>query len=301
MLARPAHFVSAARRLAAAAASTAAATPALVTVERRAAAGVPNAIAVVTLNKPAALNALCVTMGDQFVATMKALKDDASLRAVILTGAGRAFSAGGDLAFLQARTESSAEVNVAAMRAFYERFLSVRSLPVPVIAAINGHAVGAGLCLALATDVRIAQRGAKLGVNFLKLGLHPGMGSTFTLPALVGPQAAAKLLLGADLVDATEAHELGLVAAVADSAVDAALPLAARIASNSPAAVRATVRTLRTSFGAGLDAALWREADAQAHSYATRDMREGLSAVRDKREPLFGPEFNAQVRSPSGN
>ena len=113
------------------------------------------------------------------------------MRAAILTGAGRAFSAGGDLDWLMARHRDTPENNVAVMTEFYKRFLVLRRLPVPVIAAINGPAIGAGLCLAVGgADLRVASTGAKLGVTFTKLGLHPGMAATFFLPQLVGPQVS---------------------------------------------------------------------------------------------------------------
>ena len=116
---------------------------------------------------------------------------DVQVRAAILTGAGRAFSAGGDLDWLMARHRDTPENNVAVMTEFYKRFLVLRRLPVPVIAAINGPAIGAGLCLAVGgADLRVASAGAKLGVTFTKLGLHPGMAATFFLPQLVGPQVS---------------------------------------------------------------------------------------------------------------
>lgn len=118
---------------------------------------------------------------------------------MVLTGEGRAFSAGGDLAWLRERASSDPRDNVDTMLAFYDRFLCLRSLPVPIIAAINGPAVGAGLCLTLACDLRVAARSAKLGFTFVHLGLHPGMGCTHFLPKIAGPQTAARLLLSGAL------------------------------------------------------------------------------------------------------
>ena len=144
--------------------------------------------------------------GQAFVARTAELAGDASVRAVILTGAGTAFAAGGDLAMIQARADEAAarperarRVVGDAMRSFYRLFLAIRDLPCPTIAALNGSAVGAGLCVALACDVRIASATARLGLNFTALGLHPGMGATWTLPRLVGPAHAAELLFGSGL------------------------------------------------------------------------------------------------------
>jgi len=246
-------------------------------------------VCVVSLNQPERLNALTVAMGEAFEASMQELARREGLRAVVLTGEGRAFSAGGDLAFLEARASGSAQHNSEEMRAFYRRFLSLRQLPVPVLAALNGPAIGAGLCLALACDLRVCAKNAKLGLTFVGLGLHPGMGATFTLPALVGQQAASRLLLTGEVVDGEEALRLGLVAAAVEPAevLEATLALARRMAANAPVAVRGTVRSLRLQAEPGLEAALWREADAQAHCYETRDLRRGIEAVREKKQPAF--------------
>jgi enoyl-CoA hydratase len=171
----------AARAVAARAFSSAAAAP-LVTFDL--AKDVPR-VGVLTLNNPAKLNALSVSMGEQFSAKLRDIAWE-EIGALVITGAGSAFSAGGDFAFLEARAATPADKNAAEMRAFYARLLQIRNVPVPTIAAINGHAVGAGLCFALATDLRVASSGAKLGVNFSSLGIHPGMGGSHLLPRAVG-------------------------------------------------------------------------------------------------------------------
>ncbi|KNC52387.1 enoyl-CoA hydratase/isomerase [Thecamonas trahens ATCC 50062] len=250
-----------------------------------------NGVASLELNAPASLNALTVAMGGEFTAAVRELSADEAVRAVVVTGRGRAFSAGGDLAFLHERTQDNPVSNTAHMMAFYRAFLAVRDLPVPVIAAINGHAVGAGCCFALAADMRLVHDAAKVGFNFVRLGLHPGMGCTHTLPALVGPQRAARLLLSGDLVSGAEAVDLGLAnelvtapedpAAGIRSTFDAALALAADLAANtSPEASRTLTRTLRNAADVGLDAALAREADCQAHSYASLDFQQRLADMR---------------------
>ncbi|KAI8610283.1 ClpP/crotonase-like domain-containing protein, partial [Chytriomyces sp. MP71] len=206
-----------------------------------------------------------------------------------------AFSAGGDLAFLRARTNMNKPArNAETMRQFYGRFLSVRSLPFPTIAAINGHAVGAGACLSLACDLRLmaGDVGAKIGFNFVRLGLTPGMGGSFMLPNLIGHQAASRLLLTGDLVSAQEAKELGLILQVTPAAdlFPTSLDFARRIASASPVAVRGVIKTMRNGFegrSGGMEQALWREADTQGLCYSSKDMVEGLDAIESGREPVF--------------
>jgi hypothetical protein len=139
-------------------------------------------------------------MGDAFGAALLAL-DYRATGAVVLTGAGRAFSAGGDLAFLRARAQEAPLANAARMRAFYARFLRpLRACRVPVVAAVHGAAIGAGAALATAADVRCVAAGARVGFSFPQLGIHAGMGSTHFLPRAVGPGAAARLLLTGDAV-----------------------------------------------------------------------------------------------------
>jgi enoyl-CoA hydratase len=151
-------------------------------------------------------------------------------------------------------------------------------------------AVGAGLCLALTCDVRYAAEQSRMGLNFLKLGIHPGMGATHFLPMLVGQQQAARLMYGASLVGAAEALRIGLVAEVLPTPpnfMDAVMERAHEIANASPIATRLTVQTLRNKQNVGLADALFREADAQALCYAHTDLREGLQAVIEKRQAKF--------------
>jgi enoyl-CoA hydratase len=209
---------------------------------------------------------------------------------VVFTGAGKAFSAGGDFDFLRERGGDSGSRNAALMRRFYSLFLSTRdTIPVPTLAAINGPAVGAGLCFAAGMDLRLAAKSARLGVTFVGIGLHPGMGSTHFLPRLIGPQLAARMLLTGELVSGEEAARMGLVLEAVEDAevVPRTLALAARIAAQAPVAVRACVRTLRMHGDAGLDAALWREADAQSYCYSGPDLAEGVAAVAAKRAPVW--------------
>jgi enoyl-CoA hydratase len=247
------------------------------------------AFATLTLNHAASRNAMTVGMGEAFEEEVKKLRQDARLRAVILTGAGQAFSAGGDLTFLRARISDSREGNIAAMRAFYSRFLCLRELQCPVIAAINGHAIGAGFCVALACDFRVVAKGSRLAVNFTKIGIHPGMGATFSIPRLIGRTHANDLLLTGREITAEEAVAIGIanVACEKDGAVREALKLAESLGSASKIAVKETLHTLRGS-EVDLDAALQREAEAQAECYAHgADLDEALTALVEKRAPKF--------------
>jgi len=249
-------------------------------VERR-----DDGVAVVKMNRPSSLNAMTVLMGEQFKAAVAELARDTSVRAVVLTGEGKAFSAGGDLEFLLARANSAPEVNSVEMRAFYARFLCLLSLPQPIIAAVNGPAIGAGACVAAACDLRVAARDTDIGFTFVKLGLHPGMGCTHTLPRLIGQENASRLLLTGDIVKGTTAQQLGLVGELVESASDvlpAALKLASSLAALPPTAVRTLVTSLRLHHQNDLERALWREADAQAQCYATQQLKDNVQAMIDK-------------------
>jgi enoyl-CoA hydratase len=248
-------------------------------------------VAVLTLDDPERRNAMTETMGDDLTARCAELAEDERVRAVVLTGAPPAFSAGGDLDMLEDLGRRAREEGFDAtdhMRAFYRRFLAVRDLPQPVIAAINGHAVGAGLCVALACDLRIVAAEAKVGLNFARLGLHPGMGGSWLLPRTLGDQQAKLWLYTGRLFSGSEAAAEGLAleSLPADQVLDAARALAAEIAGASPVVVRQLKSTLAT-LPPDLDAALDREAAAQAVNYASEDLAEGLAAGRARRAPSF--------------
>ena len=253
-------------------------------------------VVTLTFNDPSRLNAMTQAMGESFRDVIAELAGDASLRAVVLTGAGRAFSAGGDLSMIEARAAQGASGSPSArgeirdgMRAFYQLFLSVRDLPCPTLAAINGAAIGAGLCVALACDVRIVARDAKLGLNFTQLGLHPGMGATWTLPRLVGTARAAEILFSSRLFSGSEAAGFGLVSRALATAdvLPATRALAAEFAAAAPLAVRGVKRALRRSAEASLEDQLSFEAQEQAACFESRDVQEGLAAARARRPPKF--------------
>jgi enoyl-CoA hydratase len=254
------------------------------------------AIATLTLQDPERRNAMSEAMGQAFAAEMAALGADPGLRAIVLTGAGEAFSAGGDFGMLETRAEQGkARPGVArreirdAMRSYYGFFLTLRELSCPAIAAINGAAFGAGLAVALACDLRIASREAKLGLNFTRLGLHPGMGTTWSLPRLVGEAAAAELLYTGRTLTGEEAAALGMVnrAVAPERVLPDALALAQEIAEAAPIAVAGVKRALARSAAATLDDQLGFEATEQARCFESRDVHEGLAAARERRRPRF--------------
>jgi enoyl-CoA hydratase/carnithine racemase len=252
-------------------------------------------VALITLNVPTKLNAMTAPLADAFGEIVEKLLDDPSeYGCVVITGAGKAFSAGGDLDWLRLRTSDTPSRNSKIMHDFYNKFLRVRQIPLPVIAAINGHAIGAGFCFAMACDIRIASAKAKLGFTFVGLGLHPGMGATHIIASVAGYETAYRMLLTGDVVSGTEAKELRLCSQVEEdgpTALEAAMSMARRIAAQSPVAVRATVFSLRQKqdmVGGSLESALWREADAQSYGYSSSDCKEGIEAVAEKRKPQFG-------------
>ncbi len=210
---------------------------------------------------------------------------------MVLTGAGAAFSSGGDLSWLGDGTGQGASVEDLRRRMsrYYADWLSVREAGVPVVVAVNGPAVGAGLGLALAGDVRLLADTAHLSAPFTALGLHPGMGVTHTLVRTVGSAVAAELLLTGRRVDAEEALRLGMASAVhpAGDLLDAALVVARQIASRAPVATRLTVQALAAGGHPDLAAALRWESLAQAVTLASADLSEGLSAQRERRAPRF--------------
>ena len=188
-------------------------------------------IAVVTLDQPDKRNAMSDEMTASWVRLMAALREDAQLAAVVVTGAGPAFSAGGDLSWIVSQPDAPVIALRHRMLAFYRSWLSIKTLEVPTIAAINGSAVGAGFALALACDLRFAAAEAKLAVPFATLGLHPGMATTWSLPNVAGFAVARDLLLTGRAVTGAEALSLGLVSrslpapGVLDAAIAAATAL----------------------------------------------------------------------------
>ena len=246
-------------------------------------------VALLTLDNPDQRNAMSDEMTSSWVAAVDELAADRSVRAVVVTGAGSAFCSGGNTSWIASEPDATVDHLRTRMIAFYRAWLSLRRLEVPTIAAVNGAAIGAGLCLALACDLRYAASGARLGVPFVKLGMHPGMAATHLLPDVVGPAHARDLLLTGRVVDADEALRLGLVSQVhaPESFLDSVLETAAGIAATAPIPSRLTKLALTDGGHADFEAAIQWEAMAQPITLATADLQEGIRAAQEKRPAVF--------------
>eukprot|EP00545_Synedropsis_sp_CCMP1620_P011615 CAMPEP_0119010228 /NCGR_PEP_ID=MMETSP1176-20130426/4877_1 /TAXON_ID=265551 /ORGANISM="Synedropsis recta cf, Strain CCMP1620" /LENGTH=358 /DNA_ID=CAMNT_0006962855 /DNA_START=122 /DNA_END=1198 /DNA_ORIENTATION=- len=290
-------------------------------------------VGTITLESPATYNALTVEMGHEFSQAMRDIQHELSfgkkkdIHAMVLTSAAgtNAFSAGGNFEWLRSlRDDTPIHTNADAMLSFYQSFLCLRDLiPVPVIAALQGPAVGAGAGLALACDLRVAASSSSsggggasssssganknknntsskqrmlLGFTFSRLGIHAGMGVSHLLPQCLGNRAGLvnELLLTGKGLSAQEAYDLGLVNRLVvdgdgdgDAVKEEAYKLAREVASQHPVSVRTMVQTLRGQQDVGLQAALLREAYAQATCYARNDWGAGLDAVEERRDPVF--------------
>jgi len=225
-------------------------------------------IATVTLNRPDKLNAYTVDMGEEIVTVFDELRDDESVRAVILTGAGRGFCAGVDLDHLQEQASGTAGSGprLGEERLVTEFPLTLLTYPKPVIAAINGHAIGVGITMVLACDLRLAASSAKLGLTFTKIGILPGLGSTYLLPRLVGPAKARELVLTAGVIEAAEAGEIGLVNHVLapDELMFTARELAASMAECQPGVMAAARELLLSGEAEAVAEAMRREQQASS-------------------------------------
>jgi enoyl-CoA hydratase len=236
----------------------------LVVLEDAAVAGVR----ILTLNDPDRRNALSPALQTELGAAVDTIAADPDARVLVVAGNGPAFSAGADLpAVFGAVDRDVAEIRTG-LRAIYDSFLRVRRLEIPTIAAVGGAAVGAGVNLAMSCDVRIAGPGARFGITFTKLGLHPGGGCTYFLTQALGRQRALALILGAGTLDADEALRLGLVLELADDPLSRALELAGRWAGVEAALARDIKRAVGLAETAGFEATLDFESWAQAASAA---------------------------------
>jgi enoyl-CoA hydratase len=246
-------------------------------------------VVTVRLDDPDRRNAMTGPMTESWLALMTDLKADAGVRCVVVTGAGSAFCSGGDTGWIGAEPGAPVARLRDKMLPFYRAWLSIRDLEVPTIAAVNGPAIGAGACLALACDLRYAADDAKFGVPFTKLGMHPGMAATWLLPEVVGVAAARDLLFTGRLVSGAEAVGLGLFSRVFSGATLAAevADIAASIAGAAPIATTLTKQALTGAGHESFEAALRWEALAQPITLATEDLQEGLAAQRERRAPKF--------------
>ena len=246
-------------------------------------------VVVLTLDNPEQRNAMSEEMTASWVSVVDALAGDPGVRVVVVTGEGTAFCSGGDTGWIAGEPDASIDDLRTRMIAFYRAWLSIRRLEMPTVAAVNGPAIGAGLCLALACDLRYGASDARLGVPFVKLGMHAGMAATYLLPHVVGEAHARDLLLTGRMVDADEALRLGLVSAVlpAEGFLAGVLGTARSIAATAPIASRLTTVALRGGGHTDFESAVQWEALAQPLTLATADLQEGIRAAQEKRNPEF--------------
>jgi len=245
-------------------------------------------VGVITLDRPDRRNSMTPELLDAFSRASAAARADADIRALIVTGTGSCFSAGADFNAGLQRGGADLPPHQRSY-AMYEPFLSLLDIEVPIIGALNGHAVGGGFGLALVCDLRLAALEAKYGANFVAVGLAPGMAISCLLPRLVGLARASELLLTGRLVDGAEAERLGIVnrAVPSVAVLGEAMTLARAIAANAPFAVRATKAAIRRGLNLEIRAAARAEAHDQAASLVMDDAREGMSALLAKRKPVF--------------
>lgn len=243
-------------------------------------------ICIVKINNPQAMNALNSTVLSELDCAFSQIESDQTIKVVILTGEGRAFVAGADIS--QMSTMSAAEG-----KAFGEQgaavFRKIEQLKVPVIAAVNGFALGGGCELAMACDIRIASAKAKFGQPEVGLGITPGFSGTQRLPRLVGMGVAKELIYTADIIGADEAYRIGLVNKVAEpeALMDLAIEMAKKIASKAPIAVRYSKEAINRGCQVDIDTAIAIEANLFGLCFASEDQKEGMSSFLNKKAPEF--------------
>jgi enoyl-CoA hydratase len=243
-------------------------------------------VAVITLNRPEKLNALNADVRARLKALFAELRDDDDVRAVVIHGAGdKAFVAGADIAEFAARTAEE-QREVYRQPRIYE---AVADFPKPVIAALHGFCIGGGSELALACDIRVADRTTRISQAEIRIGLIPGGGGTQRLAHLVGRGWATIISLTGDFVEAEEAHRIGLIDVLVDEGqqLERALELAARMTRWSPVSLRLAKEAIRTAFEKPLAEGLEHEKELFLEAFASEDGREGVRAFVEKRKPRF--------------
>ena len=244
----------------------------------------------ITLNRPEKLNALVGKMREEIFAALDEAGQDETVRAIVITGAGRGFCAGGDIEFM---ADLQARKDIEGFRKLLEsgrRIVSrIRSIEKPIVAMINGPAAGAGLNLALACDIRIASETAKFSQAFTRIGLHPDWGGTFFLPRLVGTALACELIFTGDVITARDALRIGLVNQVvpAEDLHAVTREMVAKIVARPPRAISLAKRAIYQGVEKDLNAMLDYEMEAQIECFGSEDAAEGIRAFLQRREPKF--------------
>ena len=250
---------------------------------------VENGIATLTLNRPERLNALSMEIREGLLEALDRLGHDTGIGCIVITGAGRAFSSGGDVKSMSERSGAGFEPRARGIQFSNRIPMMMRSIPKAVIAMVNGTAVGAGMSMAMAADLRIAARSARFGTGFLKLGLSGDWGGTWTLTRLVGTAKARELFFLGDMIDAEDAVRCGLVNRVAEDADlhEATMAVARRIADMPQVAAGYVKRNLGAAETGDFQTSLDLEAFHQARCSQTEDHREAVAAFKEKRKPVF--------------
>ena len=249
--------------------------------------GKDQGIATLTINRPKSLNALNKETLEEILACCKELGEDRSVQVVIITGAGeKAFVAGADISFMQKLDSLGGRVFA---RLGHSVARTIENLPQPVIAAVNGFALGGGCELAIACDIRLASENAKFGQPEVNLGVIPGFGGTQRLPRLIGKGLANELLFSGNIIDAAEACRIGLVNRVVpqEKLMDECRELALKICSRGPAAVRLCKEVVNNGMEMDLNRACSYEADLFGLCFASDEQKEGMTAFLEKRTPNF--------------
>ncbi|WP_428487054.1 enoyl-CoA hydratase [Rhodopila sp.] len=250
---------------------------------------VEDGVAILTLNRPESLNALSAEIRLGLLEAIHRLGADPSVGCIVLTGAGRGFCAGGDVKSMGERSARVFEERAAGIRQSNRIPMLMHDTPKVIIGMINGVAVGAGLSMALACDLRVAARSAKFGTGFIKIGLSGDWGGTWSLTRLIGTAKARELYFTGDMISADEALSFGLVNRVADDAelLETTLVLARRIAAMPRVALGYTKRNLFAAETGDFASVLELEALHQARCSQTEDHREAVQAFKEKRRPMF--------------
>ena len=251
-------------------------------------------VAVITLNRPERLNALTPAMREGILNAVMQADQDNKVRVIVLTGAGRGFCSGGDVkAMNEARALGSINPLDDRISPVRDRaVIAMRNASKPLIAAVNGPAAGAGMNIALACDIRIMSRDAKMGQTFARRGLHPDWGGTYFLPRLIGIAKAAEMIWTGRMASAEECLDLGIVSQLADpdELMDEVMALAKSFANGPPISIRLAKRAMYRNFDSSLEEALEFETFAQNVCAATKDAKEGIAAFVEKRDPEFKGE-----------
>lgn len=247
-------------------------------------------IATITLNRPEKLNAFTGEMMDDWVAALEDCRTSAAVRAVVMTGTGRAFTTGGDVeSFSGSALQTPQGIRDYLIKGSQRLIRKIAELDKPVIAALNGFATGGGLDIALACDIRFAAESARFAETYAKMGLIPGMGGAYLLPRIVGVAKALELFWSTDWVDAREAERIGLVNKVLPDAelMEGALAFARKAADGAPLAVQTIKRLVRAGLGQDLTTALDMVASEMTVVRSSADHKEALAAFKEKRKPSF--------------